>query len=61
MSNDISTMYTKEQNKAAGRKGYYNFKKEKNTVISPKSYGIFREKKKRDKIKWRKQNDYRTA
>ena len=48
MKNDISTMYTREQNKVAGRKGYYNFKKEKDTVISPKEYGMFkkgREKK----------------
>lgn len=49
MSNDISTMYTREQNKVAGRKGYCNFKKEKNTVISPKNYGMFKQKKKRDK------------
>lgn len=47
MNNDISTMYTREQNKVAGRKGYYNFKKEKDTVISPKEYGMF--KKRREK------------
>lgn len=48
MNNDISTMYTREQNKVAGRKGYYNFKKEKEIVISPKEYGMFKERR-RDK------------
>ena len=44
MNNDISTMYTREQNKVAGRKEYYNFKKEKDTVINPKKYGMFKKK-----------------
>lgn len=29
MSNNIHTMYTKDQNQKAGRKGYYNWKGEK--------------------------------
>lgn len=43
MSKDISTMYTKQKNKKAGRKGYGNWKREKEDVISPKKYGQFRE------------------
>lgn len=41
MSKDISTEYTKEKNKKCGRKGYCNFKSEKETIISPKDYGMF--------------------
>lgn len=41
MSKDISTMYTKERNDKCGRKGYLAYKKEKETVISPKDYGEF--------------------
>lgn len=41
MSNDISTQYTKESNKKHGRKGYGMWKVEKETVISPKQYGMF--------------------
>lgn len=48
MSKDISTIYTRKLNKACGRKGYYRFKEEKETVISPKKYGMFiQERKKR--------------
>lgn len=47
MSQDISTTYTKEQNKSCGRKGYCGFKREKLTVISPRDYGMFLEKWKR--------------
>ncbi len=42
MGNDISTMYTKERNEKHGRRGYCMYKFEKETVISPKQYGIFR-------------------
>lgn len=49
MSKDISTAYTKERNKSCGRKGYSGFKIEKETVISPKDYGMFLEKRKRKK------------
>ena len=50
MSNDISTPYTKKQNQEKGRKGYCRFKREKETVISPKDYGMFlQEKRKRSK------------
>lgn len=45
MSKDISTEYTKEKNEKCGRKGYCGFKREKVTVISPKEYGIFLQKK----------------
>ena len=38
---DISTMYTKEQNQKAGRKGYVGIKRVKEDVISPKKYGMF--------------------
>ena len=33
MSNDISTMYTKDKNNKAGRKGYLFWKHEKETSI----------------------------
>lgn len=46
MSKDISTKYTQEQNKKCGRKGYCGFKREKETVISPKKYGMFLQKNK---------------
>lgn len=41
MSNDIYTKYTKERNQSMGRKGYAMWKREKDTVISPKDYGMF--------------------
>ena len=41
MSKDISTLYTKEQIKKNGRKGYALYKREKITDISPKNYGMF--------------------
>lgn len=41
MSKDISTPFTKEQNKKCGRLGYYLATREKDTVISPKDYGMF--------------------
>lgn len=41
MSNDISTPYTKNRNKTEGRTSYFRFKREKETAISPKHYGIF--------------------
>ena len=41
MSNDISTMYTKYQNQKTGRKGYYMWKREKETSISPSDYGNY--------------------
>lgn len=47
MSNDISTPYTKNLNKKEGRRGYAFYKREKETVISPRDYGIFIAKKKR--------------
>ena len=40
MSKDISTQYTKEQNKKCGRMGYCGFKREKETVIPISDYGI---------------------
>lgn len=45
MGKDISTQYTKEQNKKCGRKGYVRFKREKETIISPKDYGMFLQRK----------------
>lgn len=41
MSNDISTMYTKDKNNKSGRKGYVGWKAEKETVISPSDYGNY--------------------
>lgn len=41
MAKDISTMYTKQQNKKCGRKGYCLFDREKVTIISPIHYGTF--------------------
>lgn len=41
MSNNISTMYTKNQNLKAGRKGYGAWKTEKETVIPPAAYGDY--------------------
>ncbi|MFR3152097.1 MAG: hypothetical protein ACLTNR_12540 [Coprococcus sp.] len=39
MSNNISTMYTKELNMKTGRKGWLGWKNEKETSIEPASYG----------------------
>lgn len=49
MSNDISTMYTKEQNLKNGRKGYCLWKKEKVDCISPYFYGAYLIRRKKGK------------
>ena len=36
---DISTMFTKEENKKNGRLGYCLATREKDTIISPAQYG----------------------
>lgn len=41
MSNDIFSMYTKDQNKKAGRRGYSLWKREKVNIISPAAYGDY--------------------
>lgn len=41
MNNDISTTYTKEQNKKSGRRGYAGWQSEKETSISPADYGNY--------------------
>lgn len=41
MSNDISTMYTKDRNMKTGRKGYGLWRNEKETAIAPAAYGDF--------------------
>ena len=41
MSNDISTMYTKDRNMKSGRKGYGLWQNEKETAIAPAAYGDF--------------------
>lgn len=41
MSNDISTMYTKDRNMKTGRKGYGLWRDEKLDAISPAAYGGF--------------------
>ena len=38
MSNDISSMYTKDKNKKAGRRGYSLWKDEKITIIPQAAY-----------------------
>ena len=42
---DISTMYTKEENKKNGRLGYYNATREKKDIISPAQYGASLQKR----------------
>lgn len=49
MSNDIFSMYTKDQNKKTGRKGYGQWKHEKETFICPADYGNYIFEKKRGK------------
>ena len=41
---DISTMFTKEENKKNGRFGYCQATREKETIISPSQYGAFLQK-----------------
>lgn len=48
MSKDISTIYTKDQNQKAGRRGYGNWKSEKESHISPAKYGGFIKKSKKE-------------
>ena len=38
---DISTTFTKEENKKNGRLGYGLATREKDTIISPAQYGVF--------------------
>lgn len=47
MSKDITTKYTEERNKKCGRRGYGMWNHEKETIISPKNYGIFLQEKNR--------------
>ena len=42
---DISTMFTREENKKNGRLGYGQATREKEDVISPAQYGAFLQKK----------------
>ena len=51
MSHDISTVYTRNLNKTSGRRGYGDWKRSKDTIISPKAYGGFIQERKRKK--WR--------
>ena len=52
MSNDILTMYTKDKNKKAGRRGYVYWQSEKETSIRPSDYGEYAlQRKKRSKKK----------
>lgn len=46
---DISTMFTKEENKKNGRLGYGLAIREKEDVISPAQYGSFLQKRGRRK------------
>lgn len=47
MSKDISTMFSRSENKKCGRKGYYDFK-HKETVIAPNHYGMFLQENKKE-------------
>ena len=49
MSNDISTLYTRNLSKTSGRRGYGDWKRSKDTIISPKAYGSFIQERKK---KW---------
>ena len=49
MSHDISTVYTRNLNKTSGRHGYGDWKRSKDTIISPKAYGSFIQERKK---KW---------
>jgi predicted transcriptional regulator len=42
---DISTMFTREENKKNGRLGYGLATREKDTIISPARYGAFLQKR----------------
>ena len=46
---DISTMFTKEENKKNGRLGYGQATREKKDIISPAQYGAFLQKRGRGK------------
>ena len=46
---DISTMFTREENKKNGRVGYYRADSRKIDVISPAQYGAFLQKRGRRK------------
>lgn len=53
MSKDISSMYTKDENKKNGRRGWVGWKNENIRFISPANYGCYISKqKKRGKKKW---------
>ena len=42
---NISTMFTKEENRKNGRLGYADATREKATIISPAQYGAFLQKR----------------
>lgn len=44
---DISTMFTKEENKKNGRFGYGLATREKEDIISPAQYGTFLQKRRK--------------
>lgn len=46
---DISTMFTREENKKNGIVGYYRATREKDIIISPAQYGAFLQKRGRRK------------
>lgn len=46
---DISTMFTREENKKNGRAGYYQAGSRKIDIISPAQYGAFLQKRGRRK------------
>lgn len=49
MSHDISTVYTRNLNKTSGRRGYVDWKRSKDNIISPKAYGSFIQERKGNK------------
>lgn len=46
---DISTQFTKEENKKNGRNGYYQAHREKVVIVHPYEYGAFISHRKRRK------------
>lgn len=44
---DISTMFTREENKKNGRLGYCMATREKEDIIKPAQYGAFLQKRRR--------------
>lgn len=51
MSNDISTPFTRQENKNNGRHGWVGWQSNKERQISPRNYGEFVSKRRKGKKK----------